>query len=436
MRLRTICLALLAIFLTIHVVKKQLDILRLRSRLNNNGMEELSVSLESRVITEDDEDYAWISRESFLSGSWRVPGKKYLFYQPSGGVSNQRILLENAVLIARRLNRTLILPPIGPHTNQWFKYNKVRREDVVNMLRLFDRNLLEKLVPVIALNEVSVQEFISENLENFESDWEIFAPLIGKKYTYTVARLENKYADCQKDVIFFSKGSLWKLYRMPPSELRIIRPYIRLNSEFRHIARKVSTETLGSFYNALHIRFPDVDGTNKRLGWLASNEDFIRRMIVEGYFNKTNSVYVATKPVARKHIFFSLFREKGFELLFSDSILESQHLKNFLSRFPILMSETILGLIEQLICSRGHRFLGTGYSTFSMYIRFNREQRLQLVDATLLPEFRKIDRVSNLTEIIHAFEESSSFGTMSEEIQKELDLIKMTTPCDKPMQVC
>ena len=46
------------------------------------------------------------------------PGKgvKYLSYQPPGnGWNNQRVALENAIVMAKLLNRTLLLHPMAPH---------------------------------------------------------------------------------------------------------------------------------------------------------------------------------------------------------------------------------------------------------------------------------------------------------------------------------
>src|SRR5712671_3500841 len=47
------------------------------------------------------------SRKSF---AWK-PGERYLAYLPHSGFHNQRIALENALVLARILNRTLLVPP-------------------------------------------------------------------------------------------------------------------------------------------------------------------------------------------------------------------------------------------------------------------------------------------------------------------------------------
>lgn len=58
-------------------------------------------------------------RRSF---AWN-PGERYLAYLPHSGFHNQRIALENALVLARILNRTLLVPPAHLGTN-FFSYHK------------------------------------------------------------------------------------------------------------------------------------------------------------------------------------------------------------------------------------------------------------------------------------------------------------------------
>ena len=43
--------------------------------------------------------------------------QNYFVYQPSGGLNNQRVLLEHALVICQLLNRTCLVPPAAAHTN-------------------------------------------------------------------------------------------------------------------------------------------------------------------------------------------------------------------------------------------------------------------------------------------------------------------------------
>ncbi|KAI8377423.1 CigA protein [Radiomyces spectabilis] len=56
-----------------------------------------------------------------------TPGEKYITYLPHSGFHNQRIELENALLLASYLNRTLLLPPVflGNPAMPWLRYEKM-----------------------------------------------------------------------------------------------------------------------------------------------------------------------------------------------------------------------------------------------------------------------------------------------------------------------
>ncbi|KAF8551105.1 hypothetical protein OG21DRAFT_1445693 [Imleria badia] len=64
------------------------------------------------------------------------PTTAYLAYLPHSGLHNQRIALENALTLARLLNRTLLVPParLGPKTLRY-----VRSSTLARMLRLSDK---------------------------------------------------------------------------------------------------------------------------------------------------------------------------------------------------------------------------------------------------------------------------------------------------------
>ncbi|KAI9310930.1 hypothetical protein BX666DRAFT_2021503 [Dichotomocladium elegans] len=56
-----------------------------------------------------------------------APGEKFIAYLPHSGFHNQRIELENALLLAAYLNRTLLLPPVflGNPAMPWLRFDKM-----------------------------------------------------------------------------------------------------------------------------------------------------------------------------------------------------------------------------------------------------------------------------------------------------------------------
>ncbi|KAF9920547.1 hypothetical protein FBU30_009606 [Linnemannia zychae] len=67
------------------------------------------------------------------------PNEKYLAYLPHSGFHNQRITLENALLLANYLNRTLLVPPVflGPAT-EWRPFDILLRRILLQTKRGLD----------------------------------------------------------------------------------------------------------------------------------------------------------------------------------------------------------------------------------------------------------------------------------------------------------
>ncbi|KAG0251583.1 hypothetical protein BG011_007505 [Mortierella polycephala] len=67
------------------------------------------------------------------------PSEKYLAYLPHSGFHNQRITLENALLLAKYLNRTLLVPPVflGPAT-EWRLFDILHRRVMLQTKRGLD----------------------------------------------------------------------------------------------------------------------------------------------------------------------------------------------------------------------------------------------------------------------------------------------------------
>ncbi|KAF9359273.1 hypothetical protein BGX26_012725 [Mortierella sp. AD094] len=67
------------------------------------------------------------------------PNERYLAYLPHSGFHNQRITLENALLLAKYLNRTLLVPPVylGPAT-EWRLFDILHRRIMLQTKRGLD----------------------------------------------------------------------------------------------------------------------------------------------------------------------------------------------------------------------------------------------------------------------------------------------------------
>ena len=94
-----------------------------------------------------------------LDANKPVRGIKYLSYQPPGnGWNNQRVALENAVVLAKLLNQTLVVHPMAPHDKGalfkagahpgYVSYNHLKQSDLVPLSVFLDLKLLSQIVSV------------------------------------------------------------------------------------------------------------------------------------------------------------------------------------------------------------------------------------------------------------------------------------------------
>lgn len=232
-------------------------------------------------------------------------------------------------------------------------------------------------------------------------------------------------------VLFLARGSIWQSFAFPSQEEEKAVRAARLSPEIRRLARLVSeslarpgrgkqrnnnkaASSLSEYpYNAIHIRFMDGDGTDLREGLLRPASSFVWRM---RKYNDSLPLYVATVPSKRGSPYFKPMANK-FRLLFGEVLEKDPRVGAFLDAHVRArsMRDTVLGVVEQLVCARAERFVGTGFSTFSEYIRRMRRWRADLVyDET-------IDRNAPGGEGV---------------FEREMRYVRTVTPCLKPTWAC
>ena len=324
----------------------------------------------------------------FTRGKWFERGRKYFVYQPSGGMSNQRIILEHALIIAKRMERVLVVPPLAPHTSMFWNYNKVDWDRTVEAFDVFQRERLEAAVPVVGLSNCILRRFVEFNEKRAGQSWMRVEREKGaaRGALWTTTDMRAMFGNVSADVLFFAQTTMWRSFDFSPSELAWAHLHVQLAAPFRHVARR-ATDFLfpaGQPFVAAHIRFEDAH-TQVLTDVLSPAATFVRRLERQGASNATRRLFVATMPSQVGSAYFEGFRKAGFELVFSDRLLEFEPLVRFLDRFPKNDIQTsVLGLVEQLVCARALLFAGTGFSTFSHYIRLKRNFRVLTYDAALI----------------------------------------------------
>jgi len=386
-----------------------------------------------------------------LKGKWFQRSKKYLVYQPSGGLSNQRIEMENAMLVARILNRTLVVPPIAPHTSMFWNYNKVEWPRTVSPFDVFDRQWMESVVDVVAINNTILRRFVESNENKHNQKWHRIERPNSKSQRgspWTAADVYMNFGEDDSDVLFFAKYTMWKCFDFMVEQAQYFENRLQLTRGLKNAARLIVERMFhGAPFNAIHVRFEDKGASlNSKLtsDALGPAKSFVHRLQKKNVVESSKILYVATHPGKTNSTYFDAFRSAGFELVFSDSIMRSPEAKSILSIYPQNdIQISILGLVEQLICARASYFLGSGFSTFSRYIRIKRSKPILYFDESLLEVLGTYRRTLKSAEILENFEralETQQQGSqLYDEIRREIQLIKRPIRCreDKDsMRVC
>lgn len=308
------------------------------------------------------------------SSPWFTSDERYFVYQPSGGISNQRKILEWAVIVARSLNRTLVIPPIAPHTTLYKNFNKQVYTDQSPANDVIDLPLLNKFIKAQPIIGTTFADFI---LQNEDDSWETLARNNLKEkraHPWSASTVIEKYDKSPANVLFFKEGTMWQSFDFTRNNVQKAQFYVRFHPKLRSVARELSGYINGGVYNALHIRFADGDASKLREGWLKPARTFMFRMQLAKFVEKSPFLYIATVPKRRNSSYFSRIKLKYKTVFASD--LRGDLIDEALKVYPDKLKSSILGVIEQLICARSVKFLGTGFSTFSEYIRDVREQRV------------------------------------------------------------
>lgn len=351
---------------------------------------------------------------------------KYLSYQPpGGGWNNQRVAFENAVVLAKLLNRTLIVHPLAPHQEilrlkrsrkmsaGYEIYNMLPKDKLLPLSKVIDLKELSKLVPVKEVTSSHV-EFLKK-YKHFrwhrvchnglvgmwvdtipkktnEQKWKLLQrhmetnlPIYGdlplyrricktemKQYGNTSVRpvwgIWNELSNRTEDMLYFSEGSLYireLLFFDKTTVLNAhewIMRFIRFAPDIRKRVADV-LEAMGHPFNAIHVRRTDHPSSFR-----IKQDYWLQLLNVRDAVNLTKTLYIATDEEDKT--WFKPFNEAGYNLYFAEDFSDQLRLGNV----NLAVIQDMLGLCEQLICAHADHFVGSYYSTFTMYIKRLRKQ--------------------------------------------------------------
>ena len=359
-------------------------------------------------------------------GVSRSPGPPYLSYQPPGnGWNNQRIALENALVLAKLLNRTLLVQPLAPHSlgeklkakhgvPGYLAYNMLSAADLLPPGSFLDLQLMSRLVPVVPVN-TSHPEFLQEYGQltwrnvchsagfgywvdrppSSSAEVEIlsqqkFVPnnIWRKKCPEEQERerenpdkpIVNFVSDLAKEraeMLYFEQGTLFAagIRFWDHSAALQAQQWVLDHVSYSHTVWKTAravAASMGPEFNAIHVR------RNKHIDKSLPATYWLDRMSSLN-FSTSLPLYVATDLYDRE--WFEPFLTRGYQIFTATnfSILDFSFL-------PQTLHGDYLGLHEQCICELAVRFIPSPASTFAAFVQRRRgevERKDGLMQTTL-----------------------------------------------------
>ena len=329
---------------------------------------------------------AFTSRFDWDWGVLNSENELFFVYQPSGGLNNQRMELEYALLVCALTNRSCILPPAARHTNRYEKYNALSKNSLASWAQILDFDALAssmsgKDIRIYSLNPNQADNllpaFVSKairlgaSFSRVDRDQKRWPADQREKLLWSQASIINRFVkkvDHAK-ILYFEKATMWGTWRWKEGGiLESIRSSLTYSPLLQNVARKMSAGMKP--YAAVHIRrgdwrsMPSFDAVKREPEWYINNLAHLQ--------NETNGVVYVASDAANIQTYIALpFQRAGWKKVLHFDNLPGEILAPLLKKhFPRKMDETIIGIIEQLLCSLAQNgaFLGSSYSTFSLYI--------------------------------------------------------------------
>ncbi|XP_068683221.1 uncharacterized protein [Montipora foliosa] len=359
--------------------------------------------------------------DEVAKSSVQTSRRLYLTYQPpDGGWNNHRIAIENALVMAKLLNRTLIVHPVASHDKaislrkknlaqwrnferQWginWVYNNMTERDLAPISEVLDLKRMRKIVDVFEVktnhkkfleyssnlkwhivchsdalgfwvdsipegNETLIQriDFVANN-----SSRSVRAcPAEMRRHKQTrkpvIRRILDELQNVKADIIYLSQDTSYKasvrLFNL--EKAREAQKWIFENLVFSPQVYEKTFQILSILprpFNAIHVR-----RTDHKVSSSKTPSHWLERMAVSNFLNVSTALFVATDEPNRQ--WFEPFYEAGYQLYFSDEFLEPSENSFYMD---------IRGLHDQLICIHASLFVGSKSSSFSGFIHRSRRE--------------------------------------------------------------
>ena len=354
--------------------------------------------------------------------------ERYVSYQPPGnGWNNQRQALELAIIMAKLLQRTLIVHPMaahqlglelkrphkGPDGKQVYRsgyeaYNAMTTEQLTPVSKLIDLERMRELLPVVewVRSHVEFEQVWSNrtwrrvchsgghgywvdrlpSLDDFQTRsvlrWQQFSPAGGwqdkcqKEIEFLskqawkrplVRSVLDELSSAEEDVIYFAEGTLFGM------DIRFLERDKALEAThwiMEYVIPSSDARDKASAvkkrihpYNAVHVRRGDHQLRH------AAPSLWLKKMKKAGFLeNGVKNLYIASDE--RNEDWFKPFKEEGYTTFFAkdfNDVLQPE-------KVPAVARSDILGVFEQAILIDAEKFVLSPGSTFSVFISRSRNE--------------------------------------------------------------
>ena len=286
--------------------------------------------------------------------------RRFLRYRSANGWNNQLLDLLCAAEMARLLNRTLVVPP--------FAWRRRRGNASVSVGRLVDLLPLAHVTPIVAEDEAGGvgAALRRARLSTKRLRAEGYSHRTRHRSRWEAGGWVARHGDEAARVLDVRRGILFWTWRLSDDAARELLAALEYHPTLVHAATAASAH-LGPRASAIHVRRGDksaVDATYRPIWSKMTPGYFLQLMGAEG-INKSAAVYVATDELDRA--WFDPIAAAGYRLTFADQLAQPPLLAA-LQAFPQPLWVDVLSIIEQIVCVRARRFVGTLPSTMSGYV--------------------------------------------------------------------
>lgn len=293
------------------------------------------------------------------------PTQKYLLYSAAGGFSNQQEELENLLIAARVMKRTLFVPMVGRHSSTYHAYELLGLRDLFSADRIFDFNIMGSYVRVIPLNQTVTsfaRSFAMKHGANKIST--VFHPP-GKEWDREM--WAKNMVTSNSWVVFLHGNGIWGRW-YSRDKIHDVQHYVTFSPFLRQASIKIIRAVIGEPYsfNAVHGRLGDLKNRWGR----TTSEYFVRQGRRHGWSLKTKVYLASDEP---HDPFFGPLRST-FPVIDWTAFKDIKEIRDYENLFPEKsgMRQDMFGVLDKLICAQAKSFYGSEFSTFTMEIKIMR----------------------------------------------------------------